>query len=233
MVVDIIVLAVLFISAVISFIRGLIRETLTILGMAGGFLAAYNFGDLLRGPISNWLGVDPEAENVQKLMGFIPLEWAAGALSFGLVFIVVVVALSLLSHFLAEGVKDLGLGAIDRTLGVIFGLLRGVLVLGILYLPFYMLMDGEAKKAWFGDSRTHFYLEGVSGALAAYVPGGSAEGAEKMAQDIESALSARDKLEQIDLLKKKDGVDGGEGYSDDFRDQMNKLFEDKTGGYNE
>jgi len=50
---------------------------------------------------------------------------------------------------LAEGAKSMGLGAVDRTFGVIFGLVRGVVLLSLLYLPVYLLV--EKNETVFGQ----------------------------------------------------------------------------------
>ena len=62
MIVDILVLAVLLISALIAFLRGFIREVLTITGVVGGLAAAYFGGPLLAPLMRGWLGVQEGVE---------------------------------------------------------------------------------------------------------------------------------------------------------------------------
>ncbi|MCC6598717.1 MAG: CvpA family protein [Alphaproteobacteria bacterium] len=234
MVVDLIVVAVLLISALISFLRGFIREILTIAGVAGGLAAAYFGGPLLIPTMRGWFGVQ-EDEEPGKLFDVLPYDIVADVLSYGLIFIVVVVILSILSHFLAEGAKHIGLGAVDRTLGFVFGLLRGVLLLGLLYLPVHFFIDKDSKESWFSGSQTHFYIERVSEKMAAMVPSSAVEGMEK---SIEEGSQTRQQLENINLLKKdsqgKDArTEGSEGeakqgYTEEFRDKMDDLFKEKT-----
>ncbi len=247
MIVDIVVLAVLLISALIAFMRGLIREVLTIAGVVGGLAAAYVGGPLLKPQMREWFGVTEGAEEeAEKLMGILPYDVVADALSYGVIFIGVVIFLSILSHFLAEGVRSIGLGAIDRTLGFIFGLLRGVVILGLLYLPLHLFMDDETKEGMFEGSTTQFYLERTAEVMAGFLPEDAIEKAEEGVQELEEISETRKKLEESGLLK-KDGdeetlenriednniiIERNEGYNDEFRDNMDQLFEDETDSSN-
>lgn len=236
MIVDILVIAVLLISALIAFLRGVIREILTITGVVGGLAAAYFGGPLLQPHMRGWFGVEDGVEP-ERLFGILPYDIVADALSYGAIFIIVVIILSVLSHFLAEGARSVGLGAVDRSLGFVFGLLRGIVLLGLLYLPVHLFIDQDSKDAWFSNSRTHFYLERVSSAMAEFIPEDAVEEAGKNIEQIEETSKTRQRLEDIDLLK-RDGEtpaqpaqapdENNDGYSEEFRQKMDELFEDKT-----
>jgi membrane protein required for colicin V production len=247
MIVDILVLVVLLISALIAFLRGFIREVLTITGVVGGLAAAYFGGPLLAPLMRGWLGVE-EGEEPERLFGILPYDIVADALAYGSIFIIVVILLSILSHFLAESAKTIGLGAVDRTLGFIFGILRGVVLLGLLYLPVHLFIDDEATAGWFEGSKTHFYLEKTSAALADFIPSSAVKDMEEGVEDLKEASQTRKKLEEINLLQREEsangqegeispdrggGQEGSEGYSDEFRNKMDRLFEDETGHLNE
>ncbi|MGB0719600.1 MAG: CvpA family protein [Bdellovibrionales bacterium] len=244
MVLDILVLIVLLISAGIAFMRGFIREVLTIAGVVGGLAAAYFFGPLLKPHMRGWFGVQ-EGEDPQKLFDIIPYDILADAVSYGSIFIVVVILLSLTSHFLAESAKAIGLGAVDRSLGFVFGIIRGVLVLGVLYMLPYFISDKDTRDVWFEGSKSQFYLEKTAGLLASYLPDDAQEQAKTAADGTKELMNTREKLEQIDLLQSRDQRpdEGGDqqglsdpvaiepqsgGYDEEFRDRMDALFEHKT-----
>jgi len=235
MLVDGIVLVVLLISASIAFVRGFIREVLTILGVVGGLVAAYFGGPMLQSIISGFMGVSEGAEP-QRLLGIIPYTLLADAIAYGSVFIIVVVALSVLSHFLAEAAKNIGLGAVDRTLGVLFGLMRGVLLLGLLFMPVHLFVDQETRDKWMGDSQTRFYLEETAGVMLRLLPKETVDNLEEKAE--EAAEKGEKARSQIDVLRAaEEGKDikveelkapekeKGSGYGDDFRQEMDSLFE--------
>lgn len=254
MIVDILVLAVLLISAFISFLRGAIRECLTIAGVIGGGAAAYFGGPLLKPFMHDWVysyvgttdmeeAGEKAAEEVPKLFGVLPYDVVADVLAYGLVFIVVVGLISILSHFLAEGAKSIGLGPVDRTLGFIFGLARGILILGIFYLPVYFFItDEQTKEDWFAGSKTHFYVEKTSEMIASFIPQSAVDEAGEAKEKVTEADKTRKKLEEINLLKAKGDKTPSQdmmkqptvqqpskdGYTDEFRDQMDELFKDKT-----
>lgn len=235
LIIDIIVLAVLFASAGIAFFRGFIRETLTILGVGGGMAAAWFGGPYLQPHMREWFGVE-DGVVPERLFGILPYDILADILSYGAIFIGVVVVLSLVSHILAETARSIGLGAIDRTLGVIFGMVRGILLLGLVYLPFHLYVEDEVKQSWFGDTVSHFYLEQTAIAIANVLPDSAKEEMDEQKEKMEdAAVSTRERLEGIDLLK-KDQVekllekepDNTQGYQEEFRDQMDELFERET-----
>lgn len=243
MIVDIIVIAVLLISAIIAFARGFIREVLTIVGVLGGVVAAYSGGPFAAVYFKGWLGVEEGVEPA-RLFGVVPYDIVALALAYGSIFIIVVILLSIVSHMLAESVRSLGLGAVDRTFGVIFGLARGAVLLGLLYLPVHMFVDKDTKIAWFEGSRTHVYLEQVATAMADFLPESTKKKAEEEIGKMQEANSARQKLQEIDLLHGKDEAakdesapppaeDGSSGYTDEFREKMDALFDENSRKANE
>ncbi len=248
MIIDISVLVILLISAGIAFMRGFIREILTIAGVVGGLAAAYFGGPLLKPVTRGWFGVE-EGIVPERLFGILPYDVLADGLSYGLIFIVVVGILSFISHSLAEWAKKIGLGAIDRSFGFLFGLIRGILLLGLLYLPIHLFVDAEAKENWFEGTKSHFYLESVASAMASYLPDDAENAAQATLEQGEQIMNARDKLENIKLLKKEEGEEGNEknapsdrpaktdihsnGYNDEFRDQMNRLVDEKSRSFNE
>jgi len=169
MIIDVAVAIVLLISAGISFLRGLIRELFTIAGVVGGAIAAVFFAPSLSKIFRSWFGV-VEGDEPEKLFDIIPMSFVAEGLAYAAIFITFVIIISVFSQFFSAAIKAAGLGPIDRTLGVIFGLLRGVLLLALLYLPFHLLVDETSKDKYFADSKTHGYIEKSSGWIAKYLP---------------------------------------------------------------
>lgn len=170
MIIDIVVGAIVVISAIISFLRGLIRETLTIAGVIGGFFAAVYFGPKLSPIYSNWLNVSDNTADIEKLFDIVPMNIVADICAYATVFIIVVIIISVISHFTAGAAKAMGLGPIDRTLGVIFGIARAFILLGLLYLPFHLLMDENSKAQYFADSKTHKIIEGTAEFMTRFLP---------------------------------------------------------------
>lgn len=233
MIIDLVVGVIVLISAFISFLRGLIREVLTIAGVVGGGIAAMALGPKLSPVFRGWLGVDDNP--AAKLFDLIPMGIVADICAYGAVFVVVVIILSVISHISAGAVKAMGLGPIDRTLGVLFGILRAVVLLGLFYLPFHLLMDSASKEKYFGDSRTHRFIEGTSDIIAGFLP--SSGDVEKTVKgvgnnQIKQQLMKNNILQDSNVPKEKreetsdTSPDQGtqEGYDEKERDQLNDLI---------
>ena len=244
MLVDIVVGAVILLSALISFFRGFIREILTIAGVVGGLLAAIVLGTVLAPPMRGWLGAGGE-DNTDKLFDIVPMVIVADVLAYGVIFVAVVIALSVLSHFTAGAAKALGLGPVDRTLGVIFGVVRGVVLLGLAYLLPYLLMDQQTKDDLFKGSASYYYLEKTAVAFAHFLPeAGDVEETAKeriddrfreklREQQILGGLAGRDGVPEADSENAEDAKAAGEesapapdGYDDAVRQEMDRILDD-------
>jgi len=241
MIIDLLVIIVLLISAGIAFMRGFIREVLTITGVVGGLAAAYFWAPLLKPHMRGWFGVE-EGVEPERLFDILPYDVLADVLSYGLIFIVVVTVLSFISHSLAEFARRIGLGAVDRSMGFLFGLVRGVLLLGLIYLLPYTFTDKESRDDFMAESKSQIYLEKIAGAMAAYLPEGVEKQAEEALSQGEKTMSAREKLQQIELLRKdeseepsdlKERSENRNGYSEEFRDDMDQLIDEKSRSLNE
>jgi membrane protein required for colicin V production len=125
--VDLLVLAVVGISALLGLSRGLVRE---ILGLGSWLVAGYAAFRL--GP------------------QFIPMTEAAignpdiaEPAAYAGTFLVVVVVLSLLSNLVGRLVQFSALGGLDRSLGLVFGVARGLAVLIAAYIPVALMLPPD------------------------------------------------------------------------------------------
>ena len=116
--VDLIVIAVLGISALLALMRGFVREVLGIGAWLGaGFFATWAF-PFAKARFRHWL-TSPDV---------------ADAAAFGALFLVALVVLSIVSSMVGGVVRTSVLGGVDRTLGVVFGLLRGTALVAFAYI---------------------------------------------------------------------------------------------------
>lgn len=113
-VVDILLGLVLLVSIVIGAWRGLLYEVLSVFGWVAAFFLAQWFAVDAAG----WLPLGQDTPE--------PLRYAVG---FALVFIVAAFAAGLLAWGVKQLVESIGLRPVDRTLGAVFGLLRGLIIL--------------------------------------------------------------------------------------------------------
>lgn len=135
---DILVLALLAISAAVGFARGAVREVFALIALvaAAGLavIALPAFGPSVRDVIPGWFGT------VATLV---------------LVFAVAFVALRLIGAGVARQVQNTQmLGFLDRSLGLLIGLGRGLIVLGALYLMFNAATPEDLRPRWITGAQT-------------------------------------------------------------------------------
>jgi membrane protein required for colicin V production len=114
---DYAVMAVIGLSALRGAWRGLIGEIFGLIGWIAAFIVACRY--------------------VDRVVPFIPANWPGGALTqwliaFALVVIAVVLVASVANALLSRIVQVSGLSGVDRSLGMMFGLVRGVVLVLIL-----------------------------------------------------------------------------------------------------
>lgn len=164
MVLDLIVIGVLLISAAVAFWRGFVREVLTIGSLLGAAAATYFFGPNLTPMVRGWI-IDPAAKEPQQLFGIVPYEMLAPVIAFAMVFTATLIVLTIATHLIARGVHSVGLGPVDRSLGVVFGLVRGVMIVALMGLIINFVLSDEQQEQYFGESKT-FPAVAYSAALA-------------------------------------------------------------------
>jgi membrane protein required for colicin V production len=135
---DFILLALLLISAAVGFARGAIREIAALVALvAAALLAIFGlpvFGPMFREFVGGWLGT------VAALVA---------------VFGVTYVLLRLLGAGLARQVQRTQmLGFLDRSVGLLIGVGRGLLVLGVLFLMFTAATPEDLRPRWITESTT-------------------------------------------------------------------------------
>lgn len=229
MIIDGIVLATLFLSALIAFFRGFVREVLTLCGLVGALAAAYFLSPLLQPLAHDLVGGDPE----QRLFGIIPLGVAADVGAFALIFLIVLILLTLAAHAISHGLHAVGLGALDRTLGVLFGLIRGALLILIFYMPFYFTAAPVEKAKWFKTSVTLPIVDMLAEIVEPYLPRHSEEDekAEKATDEEVHGFERLDGLMQqaLDPDKEPDLIPS-EPEESGYTQEQNKALDEAIGG---
>jgi membrane protein required for colicin V production len=150
---DLGVIAIIVLSAIFAFARGFVREALSIVAWVGAAaITIYGFTPVLG-------AVDPFVKN--------PLlsQLIAG---FGL-FIVSLIVLTIITGYLARMVRSSALSPIDRTLGFIFGLARGALIVCLAYLLLDFVQPSE-RPGWIRDAKSAPYLHQGADVLRQFLP---------------------------------------------------------------
>jgi membrane protein required for colicin V production len=154
---DFIVLGLLLISAAVGFARGAAREIAAMVALVAAAAVAV-FGLPLFGPMARNL-VRP--------------DWLGTAVGLLVVFGVTYVALRLIGAGVARRVQETDvLGALDRTMGLLIGLIRGLVVLGALNLMFNAATPKDLQPRWIVGSTTWPLAQNMGRLLTALAPKG-------------------------------------------------------------
>lgn len=197
---DFIVVLILAVSALVGFVRGATREVVTvlafILAVLVSLLALRFSGPLFRGAI------DP--------------DWAANGLAILVVFAAAYILLRVAGGAMTRGVHSTrALGTLDRAVGVGFGLIRGLVLLGVFNLAFNAATPAERVPRWIKDAALYPLSSFSARLLIALAPQGSAV-AGRVAPVLEKAV--------------KDGSrdrPAGKGYDGRSREDMDALVEEQ------
>ena len=152
--VDLAILAAIGVSGLIGWVRGLVREVLGVGAWALAAWAAFVWYDALEPLALRYVG-NPDI---------------AGPAAFGVLFVGALVVLSVLASVISRAVRESVFASVDGTLGLAFGLVRGVLLLAVAYIGVGMLLPVERWPPPVQEARALPYIEEVATRLAGMVP---------------------------------------------------------------
>ncbi|HEY8084733.1 MAG TPA: CvpA family protein [Methylophilaceae bacterium] len=115
---DYAVLGILGASILLSLMRGFVREALGLASWVVALFLARSYAVTVAHMLPNAI----PNESLRMLAGFV------------IVFLATLLVTSLLTIFVSELVKKMGLSVMDRGLGALFGIARGVLIVGVLVM---------------------------------------------------------------------------------------------------
>lgn len=136
--VDAIVITVIALSAIIALFRGFVREVLSLAAMILATAITIAFIDELAGVMS------------QRFESTI----VAYGLSGVILFIGSLIGLGVVNHFIVRAVKESEFKAFDRSLGLMFGLLRGAFVVSLAFLTATILLEENDYPDWLREAKT-------------------------------------------------------------------------------
>ena len=221
--VDLAVGIVLLISALLAYSRGFVHETLSVAGWVGAIFATI-WGFPLLKPYMRTL---------------IPKEIIADIVAGGLIFVVSLFTLSILTHLLSSRIRYSALGALDRALGFLFGLMRGAILVALVYLGAEWLWPKvEGRPEMMTEARTAPMMAGGARMLRSVLPESAAEAGKQVdefAKETEKLLESQKALRNMLDVKPK-GPDQGAaapqpgqegGYDPRERRDMQRLIENQ------
>lgn len=151
---DVVFLVIVFVSALVAIVRGATKELLSVIGWVLAAVAVYYLLPVVN-PIT------------QK---YIASEVLAGLVSGMVILVLFCIFWVLASDKISTQIRFSKLSALDRILGFIFGIARGVIIVILLQILISSLIPTESKEGIFAESK-YFKLAGeASGPIKNLIP---------------------------------------------------------------
>jgi membrane protein required for colicin V production len=151
---DIVLLVVMLVSALLAMVRGFMREVLSITAwVLAAAVTLYSFNKLL-----------PLAKQ------YFNNDIVAAAVVVGGVFLGTLLIVSVLTIRVSDMVLDSRVGALDRTLGFLFGLGRGLIIVVVAYMFFDWLVPDRNKPQWVLHAKSKVVLSSTGDWLKQQLP---------------------------------------------------------------
>jgi membrane protein required for colicin V production len=215
---DIAVLVIVLVSGILAFARGLVREVLSIGAWVGAAIATLYLFRFAQPIAHTYIKIDLAA------------DIAAGVA----IFVATLIILSVISHALSRRVRESALGPLDRSLGLAFGLVRGVALLALAFLIYTALFPAGERPKWITEARTEPVLAKSAEILAQMLPerwvAKSVDAADAAKRGADQAIETGKAVEPLaaPLFKtptNEAAKPADSGYKDDERKDLNRLIE--------
>jgi membrane protein required for colicin V production len=153
---DFILIGIMLVSGLLALARGFTREVLSLVAWGLAALAAYF-------AIKQQQLIDLAMPYVDKP---IVAQIAVGAIAF----IITLIVVSIISVKISDKVVDSSVGAFDRTLGFLYGLARGLVLVGIAYIFYSWLQPPANHEDWIRNAQSLPIVQKVSDFMISMMP---------------------------------------------------------------
>ena len=150
--IDYAILAIVGISGVISLMRGFIREALSL----AGWIAAF------------WIAIAFSGQAAVWLEGYVTVPSVRVGIAFAVLFMGVLLLCGIVLRLAGTLVDRTGMSGTDRTLGIVFGVLRGVVITGLLVL--LAGLTPLPRDPWWGQSMFLPHFVELANEIRAFLP---------------------------------------------------------------
>lgn len=158
---DLILIGIMLISGLLALMRGFTREVLSLVAWGLAAFAAF-------------IAINQQ-QLVDLVMPYVDKPIIAKVAVGAVVFLLVLIIVSVISVKISDMVVDSAAGAFDRSLGFVYGLLRGFVLVAIAYLFYGWLLPPDKQEAWVRDARSLPYLKSAGSLLLSFMPPDIAE----------------------------------------------------------
>ncbi|MCC7167642.1 MAG: CvpA family protein [Rhodospirillales bacterium] len=210
--VDIAVAVVLLLSGLFAYARGLVHEVLAMATWVGAAFAAL-YGLPLARPYAR---------------AYISINWLADLAAGAAIFLVSLLVLSMITKAISSSVRDSQLNMLDRSLGFLFGLARGAVIVCLLYMSAIWILPEDERPDWMMKAKSRPLLEQGVALIESLLPneiGGAERAAKQAADQAKDALETKKLLDKLTRPEPKAEPEKSKsGYGNAERRDMDKLI---------
>ena len=151
---DILLLVVMLVSGLLAMIRGFMREILSIAAWGiAALVTLYSYARLLP-TVKQYINSDAAAAGV-TIVG---------------VFLVTLLLVSIITVPISDMILDSRIGALDRSLGFLFGLGRGLIIVVVAFVFFAWLVPDQRQPEWIKSAKSKVVLQNTGQWLMSMLP---------------------------------------------------------------
>jgi len=152
--IDCLIVLIIVVSAGYAAWRGFIWETLTIFAWAAAAFSSLYFGPAL----------------VPMTKSLVNADWLASLLAYASVFLAVFIPFAFMSHRFSQTVKNSPIGPLDRAAGVGFGVVRGLVIVGLAYMAFTYFVPIRQQPRCVTEAKLMPMVQDTADILLSVVP---------------------------------------------------------------
>ncbi|WP_299818654.1 CvpA family protein [uncultured Jannaschia sp.] len=164
-IVDGVVAAVIVISAILAYSRGLVRELMAILGWVAAAILAFTFAG----------AAEPLVKEIPYLGDILGESCELAVLAaFAVVFALSLVVVSFFTPLLSGAVRGSVLGPVDQGLGFLFGVLRGLILVAVAFVVYDRVTVGQGMPVVENSRSANVFARGkarIEAQIPADAPG--------------------------------------------------------------
>ena len=151
---DIFLIVVMLISGLLAMVRGFMREVLSIAAWAAAAATTLFF----------------YAKLLPLAKQYFNNDYVAGGATIGGLFLGTLIIVSVLTVRVSDMILDSRIGALDRTLGFLFGLARGLIIVVVAFVFFDWLVPQKSQPEAVRNAKSRVVLQGTGNWLMSLLP---------------------------------------------------------------
>lgn len=152
--IDCLIVLIIVVSAGYAAWRGFLWETLTIFAWVAAAFGCLYFGPYL----------------IPMMRSMASEAWLASLLAYAVAFLAIFIPLAFMSHRFSATVKHSPIGPLDRAAGVAFGIVRGLVIVGLAYLAFTYFVPIRNQPRWVTEARLLPMVQSAADVMLSVVP---------------------------------------------------------------